>query len=173
MHLPHPVAVVVMGVSGSGKSTIGALLARALGCRFLEGDSFHDAAAVARMKAGHALTDEDRWPWLDRLGVAIGEAVAADGVSVAACSALKRSYRQRLADRIGMGARFVLLDPGTDKLRHRMVNRPHHYMPASLLGSQLATLERPGPEEPALTLDGDLSPTALCRKALHWLRTGA
>lgn len=158
-----------MGVSGCGKSTIGAMLARALGCRFLEGDAFHDPAAIALMKAGHPLTDEDRWPWLDRVGTAIGEAVAADGVSVAACSALKRVYRRRLADRIGACVRFVLLDANHDRLHGRIANRPGHYMPASLLASQLATLERPDPDESALTVDGNRSPAVLCRDALDWL----
>lgn len=171
IRLPRPVAVIVMGVSGSGKSTVGAMLAHALECQFLEGDAFHDAAAIARMKAGHPLSDEDRWPWLDRLGIAIGHAVAADGVSVAACSALKRAYRQRLADRIGTLVRFILLDPSDEQLRRRLVNRPHHYMPASLLASQLATLERPAADEPALTLSGDLPPATLCREALDWLGT--
>lgn len=162
-------AVIVMGVSGSGKSTVGTLIAQALGSVFLEGDAFHDAAAIARMKSGHPLTDEDRWPWLDRLGIAIAQALATDGVSVAACSALKRAYRQRLIDRIGAGARFILLDPGADRLERRLKDRPHHYMPASLLASQLATLERPEPDEVALTIDDDRPPAMLCRTALDWL----
>jgi gluconokinase len=169
IHLPHPVAVIVMGVSGSGKSTLGTMLARALGCRFLEGDAFHDAVAIARMKAGRPLTDEDRWPWLDRIGRAISDSLAVDGVSVAACSALKRAYRQRLADRVGTAARFVLLDAGEDRLHDRLVNRPHHYMPASLLASQLATLERPDADEPALTIAADRPTSMLCREALDWL----
>ena len=91
-----PRAVIVIGVSGSGKSTLGSALARALDCGFLEGDQFHSPEAVARMACGIPLTDEDRWPWLDRLGQAIGAKVAAEGIVVAACSALRRAYRERL-----------------------------------------------------------------------------
>lgn len=173
VHVPLPLAVIVMGVSGSGKSTVGALLAQTLGCKFLEGDAYHDAAAIARMASGHPLTDEDRWPWLDRLGNAIAQASANDGISVAACSALKREYRQKLTDRLGTGTRFVLLDPSAERLQRRLKERPHHYMPASLLASQLATLERPGPDEAAVTIDGDQPPAALCLAALDWLQAAA
>ncbi len=165
----RPVAVIVMGVSGSGKSTLGTMLAAALGCTFLEGDLFHDASAVATMRAGRALTDADRWPWLDRLGSAIAAAVAADGRSVAACSALKRSYRDRLRAIVGPSTRFILLESGEDELLRRLEHRADHYMPPSLLASQLATLERPATSEPALTLDGTRSPEELCREAVHWL----
>ena len=169
--VPVPTAVIVMGVSGSGKSTLGTMLAGRLGCPFLEGDLFHDAAAVAKMRAGHPLTDEDRWPWLDRLGGAIGRAVAADGVSVAACSALKRSYRDRLTTAIGTRMRFLLLDVRHDELLRRLENRRGHYMPPSLLESQLATLERPTAAEPMLTLDAALPTDRLCADAIDWLRT--
>jgi gluconokinase len=161
-------ALVIMGVSGSGKSTLGALIAKALGCRFLEGDAFHDAAAVAKMAAGHPLSDEDRWPWLDRVGAALGEEVAADGVAVAACSALKRVYRDRLSVAVPAPVRFVLLDNSREELARRVSNRPGHYMPATLLDSQLATLERPGPDEPAIILGTDRPPRRLCEEALDW-----
>ena len=88
-------AVIIMGVSGSGKSTLGERLADALGAPFLEGDSYHDAAAVAKMRSGHPLDDADRWPWLDRVGQAVG-AAAQSGIAVAACSALKRRYREQI-----------------------------------------------------------------------------
>lgn len=166
-------AVIIMGVSGSGKSTLGGVLARALGCPFLEGDDFHDAAAVLKMSAGHPLADDDRWPWLDRLARAIGGALARDGSAVAACSALRRSYRDRLRAAIPAPTRFILLDPGPDELQRRLGRRTGHYMPASLLGSQLATLERPGADEAATALTAGGSPEQLCEAALAWLQAGA
>lgn len=166
---PAAGAVVVMGVSGSGKSTLGARLAAALGGRFLEGDDFHDPAAVAKMRSGTPLTDDDRWPWLDRLGRALGEAAASGGGAVAACSALRRAYRERLAAAAGVPVRFVLLDPGRPVLERRMAERTGHYMPASLLDSQLATLERPDADESTLVLTGDAGKETMCRAALDWL----
>ena len=158
-----------MGVSGSGKSTLGALLARRLDCPFLEGDDFHDEQAVAKMSAGQPLVDDDRWPWLDRLGLAIGEAVASGGRVVAACSALKRGYRERLRGVILAPTRFVLLNASHDELLRRLTRRSGHYMPASLLDSQLATLERPGADEAVFTLDAAAPPEQLCDLAQAWL----
>ncbi|MFL0413988.1 gluconokinase [uncultured Sphingomonas sp.] len=165
-------AIVVMGVSGSGKSTLGRLLADALGCPFLEGDEFHDAAAIAKMSAGQPLDDTDRWPWLDRVGHALGEAAATNGCAVAACSALRRSYRERLAAAAGGHMRFILLDNDRDELVRRLSDRTDHYMPASLLNSQLATLERPTADEAVLTLRSSAAPPDLCRMALEWLDAG-
>jgi gluconokinase len=162
-----------MGVSGSGKSTLGALLARRLGWPFLEGDAFHDAQAVAKMSAGQPLGDDDRWPWLDRLGLAAREAVISGGGVVAACSALKRSYRERLRRAIAAPTRFVLLDAGHAELLRRLGARSGHYMPASLLDSQLATLERPGPDEAVFTLDAAAPPERLCDLAQAWLEVDA
>lgn len=163
-------AVIVMGVSGCGKSTLGALLADALGCPFLEGDSFHAPEAVAKMRGGQPLTDGDRWPWLDRLGGAVAETVAAQGMAVAACSSLRTAYRDRLRRRIGGPVQFVLLDAGREQLLARMRARPGHFMPPGLLDSQLATLERPGADEAVLTLAADSPPTALCATVLDHLR---
>ncbi|MBR2270282.1 gluconokinase [Sphingobium sp.] len=165
-------AVIVMGVSGCGKSTLGAMLAQALDCPFLEGDSYHSAAAVEKMRGGEALTDEDRWPWLDRLGAAIAGTVAAQGVAVAACSALKRAYRDRLRAAIGVPVHFILLDNDRDELLARLGNRPGHYMPASLLDSQLATLEPPLPEEGAMILTTNVPASELRDRALTWLGSG-
>jgi gluconokinase len=164
-------AVIVMGVSGSGKSTLGTLLSRALDCPFLEGDDYHDAAAIEKMRNGIPLTDADRWPWLDRLGHAIDAAVAAEGIAVAACSALRRTYRTRLRDAIAVPTRFLLLDNSREEILQRLVSRPGHYMPASLLDSQFATLERPGADEPATALLTDASPDRLCATALDWIRS--
>lgn len=167
-----PRAVIVMGVSGSGKSTLGSALARALDCGFLEGDQFHSDAAVARMASGIPLTDEDRWPWLDRLGQAIGAKVAAEGIVVAACSALRRVYRERLRKAIGAPVSFVLMDADRDELMRRMTGRTGHYMPPSLLESQLNTLERPDPDEGILALDSRQPVTSLCEQTLTWLQRG-
>jgi len=164
-----PRAIIIMGVSGSGKSTLGGLLAEALGCRFLEGDSFHDEAAVAKMRAGRPLNDEDRWPWLDRLGNAMSEAITTDELVVAACSALKTSYRKRLCHAVRAPLLFILPDADREELVRRLNNRPGHYMPASLLTSQLDALERPGVDELALILDTSQPPAALCEASLAWL----
>jgi len=145
--MPFSRPVVVMGVSGSGKTTVGAALADAFGLRFVDGDALHPAANVAKMAAGIPLDDADRAPWLDAIG-----AVLAAGPVVVACSALKRAYRDRLraaAPRL----QLVFLDGDPALLASRMTARPGHFMPASLLDSQLATLERPEPDEHALTAD--------------------
>lgn len=152
---------------------MGAVLARALHASFVEGDTFHDAAAVAKMRAGHPLDDADRWPWLDRLGAAIGETVRRDGIAVAACSALRRVYRERLIHAIAQPTRFILLDDRAAELHRRMAQRVGHYMPASLLDSQLATLERPTSDEPATTLDASAAPERLCEEAVAWLAAEA
>ncbi|WP_336966545.1 gluconokinase [Sphingobium aquiterrae] len=159
-----------MGVSGSGKSTLGALLADRLNCAFLEGDLFHLPASIAKMVAGKPLSDEDRWPWLDQLGSAMGRTMTANGVAVAACSALKRSYRDRLNMAVGGKSAFVLLNTDKDEIARRLGARQGHYMPVSLLESQLAALEPPSPEEPALILDARRSPDELCRSTYEWLR---
>jgi len=145
--MPFSRPVVVMGVSGSGKTTVGAALADALGLRFVDGDALHPAANVAKMAAGIPLDDADRAPWLDAIG-----AVLADGPVVVACSALKRAYRDRLRA-AAPGLQLVFLDGDRALLASRMAARPGHFMPTSLLDSQLATLERPDPDEHALTAD--------------------
>lgn len=147
-----PLAVVVMGVSGCGKSTLGSLLADALDCPFLEGDEFHAPEAVTKMRGGEPLDDEDRWPWLERIGDAAAVAIADHGMAVIACSALRRRYRDRLRLTIGEPVRFVLLENSRERLLARLARRASHFMPASLLDSQLATLERPLPDEDAITL---------------------
>jgi len=133
---------VVMGVSGSGKTTIGRAVAEKLGWTFLDGDDFHPPANVAKMAAGTPLTDEDRWPWLDRLN---GEARACETrreSAVVACSALKQAYRERLSRGL-RDWRLVFLHATFEVLKKRLEERKHRYMPASLLQSQFATLEPP------------------------------
>ena len=133
--------VVVMGVSGSGKSTVGAALARALGWPFLDADDFHPPQNVAKMAAGTPLTDDDRWPWLDRIVDALRAITAAHGNAVLACSALRHAYRVRLGRAGAM--RFVHLRGDSATIEQRLATRQHRYMPASLLASQFATLEAP------------------------------
>ncbi len=164
----RPPLVVVMGVSGSGKSTVAKLLAQRLRVPFEEGDDLHSAAAVAKMHAGHPLTDRDRAPWLDRVNAWLRGQAEAGGV--VSCSALRRRYRDRLRRGLGRHVAFVLLDPPAAVLKHRLARRRGHFMPAKLLGSQLATLERPGRTEQALTLSGRGGPAALTEAALDWVK---
>jgi len=133
--------VVLMGVSGSGKSTVGAALAVALGWPLVDADDLHPPENVAKMAAGIPLTDDDRWPWLDRV-VAELRRMTADGTNVIlACSALKQVYRDRLA--AAGDVRFVHLRGDPQTIGRRLASRHHRYMPATLLGSQFATLEAP------------------------------
>jgi gluconokinase len=150
------VIVVVMGVSGCGKSTIGALLAQALGAEFLEGDDFHPPENVARMAGGTPLADADRAPWLARLNAELRRRRHA----VLACSALKQSYRSILRD--GVECRWVHLRGGPELIRARLAARRHRYMPATLLDSQFAALEPPAD---AIEVDVAL-PAAECVAAI-------
>lgn len=147
-------AIIVMGVSGSGKSSVGEALAARLGVPFRDGDSFHPEANVKKMASGVPLTDDDRWPWLDAIGAAI-KATPDDGGIVVACSALRRIYRERLTAAAGRPILFVLLDATRDLLEARLGGRKGHFMPRSLLDSQLATLERPAPDERAISVAVD------------------
>ncbi len=137
--------VVVMGVSGSGKTVVGQALASALGWPFIEGDDYHPPANVAKMAAGTPLDDDDRWPWYDRLAAEMATILARGGNAVLACSALKQSYRDRLSQAAKKpgDVRFVHLKGDYDTIAARLATRQHRYMPASLLGSQYATLEDP------------------------------
>jgi gluconokinase len=133
---------IVMGVSGVGKTTIGTALASALGWRFLDADDFHPPANVAKMAAGIALHDEDRWPWLDTLNAMLQDAEARGESVVLACSALKARYRERLTAHLP-SYRIVYLHGAFELIEARLRERRHKYMPASLLASQFATLEPP------------------------------
>jgi carbohydrate kinase (thermoresistant glucokinase family) len=137
--------IVVMGVSGCGKSSVGLALAEALGARFIDGDDLHPEANKAKMAAGIPLNDDDRWPWLDLVGEALAESN-----TVVACSALKRVYRERILA-AAPGTFFVHLHGTRELLAQRMNARPNHFMPVSLLDSQLNTLELLGADEPGLT----------------------
>ena len=151
---------VVMGVSGSGKSLIGAAFARALGVDFVEGDQYHSAENVQRMKAGVPLTDKDREQWLRSLAARLREAKEAERGVVIACSALKRSYRDILRAQ-AKDVRFVFLRGERALIAERLAGRRGHYMPASLLESQLDTLEEPSPDENAWVSDITESPEDL------------
>ena len=155
-----PSAIVVMGVAGCGKSTVAALLAQRLGWDFAEADRFHSPANVAKMRAGTALSDEDRWPWLDAMAAHLEAERRAGRHCVLACSALRRAYRERLA-RGHEDVRFVFLEGDFATIESRMARRTGHYMPASLLASQFATLEPPGTDENALTLPVEATPAEL------------
>lgn len=144
--------IVIMGVASSGKSAVGKALARRLHAPFLDGDGFHPAANKEKMRTGTALTDEDRWPWLETLALALREAAETKGIAVGACSALKRSYRDFLKSKAGLPLLFVHLHGEKVVLAERIACRRHEYMPASLLDSQLATLEMPAPDEGILTM---------------------
>jgi gluconokinase len=151
---------VVMGVSGSGKSLIGAAFARALGVDFVEGDEYHPAENVRRMKAGIPLTDEDRESWLRALAARIREAKRAGTGLVMACSALRRSYRAILRAE-APELHFVFLKGDRSLIAARLAARQGHFMPPSLLESQLATLEEPSPDEDAWVIDITESPEDL------------
>jgi gluconokinase len=135
-------AIVVMGVSGCGKSTVGSALAQRLGWRFADGDDFHPPANVEKMRAGQALDDDDRAPWLAALNTMMRESSAAGRPVVLACSALRRRYRDALSADLP-GTRFVHLDGEFELIEARLAARQHRYMPASLLASQFAALEPP------------------------------
>lgn len=160
-----------MGASGCGKSTLGTALATAIGCDFLEGDGFHTPQAVAKMRAGEALTDQDRLPWLKKLGAAAEETLRRDGAVVLACSALKRSYRDILRQALTAPPFFVLLEAGRDELQRRLASRSGHFMPVALVESQLATLEPLQPDETGITLDALLPVEGLRDLVLGRLRT--
>jgi len=162
-------AIVIMGVSGCGKSTIGRMLAKELSCPFIEGDELHDAASIAKMRTGEALSDSDRWPWLDRVANALRLALTDSGTAVAACSALKVSYRDRLRHALPSPTNFVLLDASRTELLVRLQKRADHFMPPNLLDSQLETLERPTESEDALILSATASPSDSSQSIRIWL----
>ncbi len=152
--------IVVMGVASSGKSTVAEGLAAKLGWPFRDADSFHPAANIAKMSAGTPLVDADRWPWLDAIVAWMDAQAAAGENGVVTCSALKRIYRDRLR-KSGAEIRFVHLNGTRDMLAARIAARQHHFMPSSLLDSQLATLELPTIDENAVTVSVDRTPEAI------------
>lgn len=158
--------LLLMGVSGSGKSTVGAMLAEALLIPFADADAFHPPESVAKMARGEALTDVDRWPWLDALGAWLA---ARPGGGVIGCSALKRAYRDRLRGH-APGLRILHLAGEPGLIADRQAARRNHFMPLSLMASQFATLETPGADERPIILDITLPPAVLAAEAIAQLK---
>jgi carbohydrate kinase (thermoresistant glucokinase family) len=161
--------LVIMGVSGSGKSTIARLLARELGWPCRDGDEFHPPANVAKMRGGTPLTDDDRWPWLRAIAAWIDERRIAHEPGIVTCSALKRRYREVL---IGArsGVRLIYLKGDEELIAQRLASRNHHFMPKSLLQSQFATLEEPGPDEHPIVVSIEPKPAAIAAEIIPALR---
>lgn len=166
--------LIVMGVSGAGKTLIGELLAERLGCSFVDGDVFHSAANKEKMAQGIALTDDDRWPWLASIRSAIEDKVRAGESLVVGCSALKRVYRDVLRGGAqGDGVvRFVYLKGSFEVLHERLATRGRHFFNPSLLQSQLDTLEEPGDDE-AITVGIELSPEQIVEEVVKRLGSAA
>lgn len=163
--MPHTL-LVVMGVSGSGKSTVGAALAQRLRVPFADADDLHPPANVAKLGAGQPLDDRDRLPWLEAVGAWLAD--HPDG-GVMSCSALKRKYRDRLRHHCDDVA-FLLLHGAPEVIRERHAGRSGHFMPSSLLTSQLATLEPLAPDEHGVTIDLDQGVDAIVEQGLRWAR---
>lgn len=166
-----PPAVVMMGVSGSGKTTVGGALAKRLDVPFRDADGFHPRANVEKMSAGIPLTDEDRWPWLDAIAAAIRDTPANEGI-VVSCSALRRIYRERIVRAAGRKVTFVHLDGTKETIGPRMATRTGHFMPLSLLDSQLATLEPLRSDEPGFRVSIELPPERIVDAIVERLRQG-
>lgn len=148
-----PRLIIVMGVSGAGKSTIGAALADRLGVPFIDADNLHPRANVEKMRGGTPLEDSDRWPWLEIVADAMRNTADTNGRVVCACSALKRVYRDCLTGRADEPIAFILLHGEKAVIAERQANRPGHFMPAKLLDTQFATLEMFAPDEHGIVLD--------------------
>lgn len=164
----EPHRIVVMGVSGSGKSTIGALVAAALAVPFVDGDSLHPLTNVEKMAAGRPLDDDDRWPWLRTVGRALGD--SRDDGLVVACSALKRSYRDAIRTE-APDVLFLHLDGDREVLARRLEGRSGHFMPPSLLDSQFAILEPLAADERAVVVDVDAEVPAIVEAAVRGIRS--
>ncbi len=164
--------LVVMGVAGCGKTTVGEAIAAELGWRFQEGDALHPPANVAKMAGGTPLTDDDRWPWLATIADVMATWRATGQSGVVTCSALKRAYRDALR-RGHTDVRILHLAGTRDLIAGRLASRRGHFMPPALLDSQYAALEPPGADEATLTLNIALPPEDLAAQAVAWLRDAA
>jgi len=167
--VPGVAAIVVTGVSGAGKSTVGRLIAARLDCPFRDADSFHPKANIEKMSRGEALTDEDRWPWLQAIAKWIGEQRAAGTTGVVTCSALKRAYRDVVTDRQRADVRLVYLKGEFDLIAARLKARKDHFMPPALLKSQFDALEEPGADERAITVAIDAPPEEIAGRVVGHL----
>jgi carbohydrate kinase (thermoresistant glucokinase family) len=168
--LAKPVVLVIMGVSGSGKTAVAEILAARLGWPFKEGDALHSQANIDKMKAGQPLNDADRQGWLETIAQWIERRLDAGESGLITCSALKRSYRA-LMNRRGSGVLFVFLDGSKATIAPRLAARQAHFMPPSLLDSQFADLENPEPDEPHIRVDIDAPPDVIAERILHELKT--
>jgi len=168
--IPGVAAIVVMGVSGAGKSTVGRLTATRLDCPFRDADSFHPPANIAKMARGAPLTDADRWPWLQAIAAWIGEHRAAGTTCVATCSALKRAYRDLVTEGQRPDVRLVYLKGDMALIEARLAARRWHFMPPALLRSQFDALEEPGDEERAMVMSIDERPEEIAESVLAALR---
>lgn len=164
-----PRALIVMGVSGSGKTTVGEGLASRLGWRYADADQFHPASNIAKMSAGHALTDEDRWPWLRAIAAEIDRVRAAGDHLVVGCSALKRAYRDVLVHGRD-DVRLVYLEGTQALIADRLNKRKGHFMPPGLLTSQFKTLEPPTPDERPIKVSIDVTADAIVDDILRQLK---
>ena len=164
----RPVVLVVMGVSGCGKSTVAALLAGQLGWPFEEGDLLHPQANIDKMASDQPLNDEDRWPWLEKVAEWVEERLDAGQDGLITCSALKRSYRDVISRR-GSGVMFVYMDGSSKTIAARLAARHGHFMPADLLDSQFAALEEPTADEPAIRVDIGQAPAVIARHIMDTL----
>ena len=162
-------AIVVMGVSGAGKSTVGRLIAARLDCPFRDADSFHPKANIEKMSRGEPLTDDDRWPWLNAIAAWIAEHRAAGTTCVVTCSALKRVYRDIVSDRQRADVRLVYLKGGFDLIAARLAARTDHFMPPALLKSQFDTLQEPAADERAITAQIDAAPEEIAEGVVRQL----
>ena len=160
--------LVVMGVSGAGKTTVGSILASNLDWPFQEGDALHPRANVDKMTAGRPLDDADRAPWIEAVAEWIDARLEANENGIITCSALRRAYRDVL-DRRGRDVTFVYLSGRRETIAGRLASRLGHFMPAALLSSQLADLQPPGSDEPALTVDVDSPPAAIAEEIIERL----
>ena len=168
--IAKPVVLVFMGVSGSGKTTVAAILAGRLGWRFEEGDAMHPQSNIEKMEAGHPLTDDDRAPWLEKVARWVDECLDAGENGLITCSALKRSYRD-VINRRGSGVVFVFLAGSRETIAARLAARHGHFMPSSLLDSQLADLEEPTSDEPEVRVDIGPAPGVIAQGILEQLGT--
>jgi gluconokinase len=164
--VPGVAAIVVMGVSGAGKSTVGKLIAEQLDCPFRDADSFHPPANITKMKSGQPLTDEDRWPWLRAIAAWIAEHRAAGTTCVVTCSALKRRYRDIVTDTQRNDVRLVYLKGDFDLIAARLAARKGHFMPPALLKSQFDALEEPTADEHVIAAPIDATPEEIAARAV-------
>ncbi len=169
--IAKPTVLVLMGVSGCGKTTVAAILAGRLAWPFEEGDALHPPSNIAKMKEGHPLTDDDRAPWLEKVADWVDERIDAGESGLITCSALKRSYRS-VINRRGSGVTFVYLAGSREIIAARLMARHGHFMPSSLLDSQFADLEEPSADEPAIRIDIGPPPSTMAQAIIETLGLG-